>query len=95
MAMDRRWPVFFPLGAAVHRGIVTRIGVVPIPRELQDWTVMRSGNRQMGWKMVYFDREQRLPLPKATDPKLPIYQVVNDTALKEMIVSDWRPEEQW
>lgn len=90
-----RWPVFFPLSSALHRGLVTSIGSMPIPPALQGWPAMRGGNRQSGWRMVYFDRDQQFPPPEATDRKLPIYQVVDDTALKEMIVSDWRPEKIW
>lgn len=31
----------------------------------------------------------------ANDPSVAIYEVVNDTALKEMIVSNWRPANEW
>jgi len=38
-----RWPVLFPLGAAVHRHIATRIGVVPIPARLLPATFDEHG----------------------------------------------------
>jgi hypothetical protein len=92
---DWRWPIFFPLGAAVRRRIVTSIGVVTVPAELRAFPVMRSGDKKLGW--VAFTREDRAErlLGPATDPALPIYEVVNDTRLKEMLVSGWRPEQEW
>ena len=38
---------------------------------------------------------QDVRLGPTTDAGLPIYTVVNDTMLKEMIVSDWSPESVW
>jgi len=56
---------------------------------------MRSGNKKAGW--TSFTR--RMVSAAASAPRktgsLPIYQVVNDTRLKEMIVSHWRPEDEW
>lgn len=91
-----RWPVFFPVGAALRRKIITPIGVIEIPSMLRDFPRMRGGNRQMGWREVRCDAngtEQVLGV--ATDPKLPVYRVVNDTRLKEMLVSGWVPERDW
>jgi hypothetical protein len=31
----------------------------------------------------------------AREPSMPISQGVNDTRLKEMLVTDWRPEQDW
>ena len=72
------------------------IGVVPVPDSLRPFPLMRGGNKQVPWRMVLFagGKSERL-LGPATDPSLPIYQVVNDTRLKEMIVSDWRPKQMW
>jgi len=90
-----RWPVFFPLGAAIRRKIVTPIGVVPLPPALEPFPIMRSGNKSMGW-MAFTEAEGvRQRLGPARDASLPIYKVVNDTRLKEMIVSGWRPEDEW
>jgi hypothetical protein len=91
-----RWPVFFPLGAALRRGIVTAVGMVEVPEALQVPPVMRSGNRVHGWQVVEMDADG-LPwgVAPATDPRLPIHQAINDTLLKERIVSGWRPEDDW
>lgn len=89
-AIERwRWCVFFPLGAALHRKIVTPIGVVTIPRALEPFPLMRGGNKKRGWRMVQFVGSSTKPLGAATDPAAPIYQLVKDTRLKEMIVSGW------
>ncbi len=90
-----RWPVFFPLGAALRRGIVTKVADVPVPAGLERWPTMRSGNRQMGWTLVNFEGPGTLPRRPANDSSIPIYSVVNDTALREMIVSNWRPAQTW
>ena len=92
---DWRWPVHFPLGAALRRKIVSPIGIVAIPDQLKAYPVMRGGDKKLGW--MAFTREdgvERL-LGPAKDPSLPISQTVNDTALKEMLVSGWSPEQEW
>lgn len=94
--IDRwRWPVFFPTGSAVRRKLVNPIGVIAIPTELKSFPRMRGGNRQMGWREVeYIDGVERV-LGITRDALLPISQVVNDTRLKEMLVSDWSPDRDW
>ncbi len=87
--------MFFPLGAAMRRKIVTPIGVIPIPVDLQQFPLMRSRNGRGGWTLVKFVDGSSQPGGVTTDPSLPRYSVVNDTQLKEMIVSGWRPEQDW
>lgn len=90
-----RWPVLFPLKAALRRRLVTAIGDVPLPAELRNFPVMRSGNKKMGWMAFAEVDGVRRRLGSAEDASIPIYQVVNDTALKEMIVTGWKPEDVW
>ena len=90
-----RWPVLFPLPAALRRGIVVPVGLIPLPPGLEQFPVLRSGNKSMGWIAFTEADGVRRRLGPATDPSLPIYKVVNDTRLKEMIVSGWRPEDEW
>jgi hypothetical protein len=92
-----RWPVFFPLSTALHRKMMTPIGVVAIPDQLRSFPLLRSGNKRAGWQLVELPGGS-LPsrtLGPATDPTVPIYQVVNDAMLKEMVVSSWRPDDDW
>lgn len=90
-----RWPVFFPVAAAIRRKIVTPIGMIPLPRALEQFPILRSGNRSMGWMAFTESDGVRQRLGPAKDPSIPIYRVVNDTALKEMIVTGWKPEDEW
>jgi len=94
-----RWPVFFPLGSAVHRHIATRIGMVPVPPQLQEVPLMRSCTPFPGEKRTWLTAEVTEdgaePLGPTRDKSLPIFQVVNDTMLKEMLVSGWKPEDEW
>jgi hypothetical protein len=94
--IDRwRWPIFFPVGAAVRRKVVTPLGVISVPRALKQFPVMRSGNKGAGW-MAFTEMDgHRQSLDAAADPSIPIYKVVNDTRLKEMIVSGWKPQQEW
>lgn len=90
-----RWCVFFPVGAALRRKLVTPIGVMGVPQGLEEVPAMRSGSVTQGWTRVEFDDGVSRPAGRAADPSLPIYQVVNDTRLREMIDSEWRPEDEW
>jgi hypothetical protein len=43
-----RWPVFFPLDAAIRRKIAILIGMIRIPPAVQGSPLMRSGSKKMG-----------------------------------------------
>ena len=90
-----RWPVLFPLAAAVSRRIMVPIGMVSIPDTLRPFPTMRSGNRSAGWSAFTEAGGVRHQLGPTSDSSLPIYKVVNDTRLKEMVVSGWRQEDEW
>jgi len=90
-----RWPVLLPLAAAIRRRIVTPIGMVDVPLALRPFPTMRSGNRSAGWNAFTEVDGVRHRLGATSDSSLPIYKVVNDTRLKEMVVSGWRPEDEW
>jgi hypothetical protein len=84
-----------PLQAAIRRHIVSPIGAVPIPEALQEFPTMRSGDRKIGWHAFTERGGVRKRFGPTDDRTLPIYQVVNDTMLKEMVVSDWHSEDVW
>ncbi len=91
-----RWPVLFPLDAAIRRKIVKPIGMIRIPPAMQRIPLMRSGRKNMGWQnAVLLDTGGSRPSGRATDPATPVYKVVNDTRLREMLTSGWRPENEW
>jgi hypothetical protein len=98
-----RWPVFFPLNAALRRQIVTKIGHVAIPQSLETMPYMRSRATLSGkpdgvWNLVSLAADGSFNTSRhgqTTDPSVPIYRVVNDTALKEKIVTGWRSSDEW
>jgi len=79
--------------------MVRRSGVVPVPAPLQELTVMRSGTAYPGqrttWTAVRLTESGDVLLGETRDRSLPICQIVNDGALKDMLVSGWKPEDDW
>lgn len=91
-----RWPVYFPTRAALRRRLILPVGTAPIPTPLSRLPVLRSGGRELGWRAVEFDGELWRQVPDvAAHPGLPILQIINDTLLKERVVSNWRPAQIW
>ena len=90
-----RWPGFFPLGAAIRRKLIDRIVRVPIPAALEAFPTMRNGGR--GGQPWREHREGKLGGlgSKTEDRELPIVHIVNDTRLKELLVSGWMPADRW
>jgi hypothetical protein len=89
-----RWPVLFPLTAAIRLKIVSPIGTIAVPALLRSFPRMRSGGRG-NWVACDEQDGSLRPLGPTSDRSLPIYQVVNDTRLKEMLLTDWRPDQVW
>ena len=90
-----RWPIFFPLGSAFRRKIVDRIGRVPIPDGLATFPTMRGGG--VGGQPWMEHRGGALGgIGRRTEDRdLPIVAIVNDTRLKEMLVTGWAPADRW
>lgn len=91
--------VFFPLGAAVNRGIVSVAGSLPVPPERARFPLFRAAmpNLATGGVAAWWlwDGENEWPAGALTPEQrsLPIRELVNDTLLVERIVSGWRPED--
>jgi hypothetical protein len=90
--------VFFPLKAAVSRKLVSIVGNEQVPLEAQKFPLFRaagfvdrSGRVREWW---LWDGERSWQIGNLTDEqrRLPIQEVCNDTALKEMIEEGWTPE---
>ena len=60
---------------------------------------MRSGTAYPGqrtnWMAMRLTESGDVTLGETSDKSLPVFQIVNDTALKEMLVSGWKPEDDW
>lgn len=89
------WCVFFPLATALKRRIVFPVGRASIPTALVEFPVMRAGSRQQGWFLVRGGDIDNCLSEAATDPVTPPRILVNDTRLRAMLVTGWRPEDLW
>src|SRR5579864_3640729 len=68
-----RWPVLFPVGAALHRKIATRIGTVPLPPRLKEWPVMRTWRGRAGlWSALRLGQDGNELLGETSDRSRPI-----------------------
>lgn len=83
---------FFPLNTAVHRGIANVVGQISLPRGLRRMprfrdrgSIDKEGNVLDWWVEGRFFKTQVRTLSEA-QRKMPIRQVVNDTALVNMIL---------
>ncbi len=90
-----RWPILFPLASAIRQRVVAPLGQVTIPNALQPFPILRSGDRKIGWVAFTEVDGVRQNLGPTKDRSLPIYVWVDDTALKQKIVSGWRPEDRY
>ena len=89
-----RWCIFFPLSAALRKKAVSPIGSVEIPPDLAKFPTLRNGSKQQGW-FVFEGGDLTHPTTKPPDPRMPIAAIVNDTRLKEMLVTGWEPSCMW
>jgi hypothetical protein len=90
-----RWPVFFPLGGALRRKMVDRIGRIPIPPSLARFPTMRNGGMMSQPWMKYREGHLDGLGLKTEDRNLPIVMIVNYERVREMLVSGWKPADRW
>jgi hypothetical protein len=90
---EERFSVFFPLGAALARGIFSIAANETVPKAKQPFPVIRSqapngtvfywdGNRE--WRETWWRRTPRWR-------RGALYEIWNDTLLVERIVTGWAP----
>ena len=94
-----QFSVFFPLGAAVHRGIVTIVAHEPIPEAARPFPLFRAGikdpsGRVRTWWVWDGQREWRVGRLSEGQRDLPIRKVVNATMLIHLIVTRWSPRDE-
>ena len=100
VTMLERFVVFFPLGSAVSRHIVSIVAHCPVPAESQKFPVFRSGvkNPETGRVDTWWlwDGKQEWKAGKLTKEQemLPIRGIWNDTLLIERIVRGWSPADE-
>lgn len=92
-----RFFVFFPLGAAVARGIVTIVAHEEVPKRCRPFPLFRDGvknpatGRVETWWLWDGEREWKVGDLKPEQYNLPIRAVWNDTLLIQRIVEGWSP----
>lgn len=99
-AQPVQFQTFFPLNAALNRGIVANIGNVAVPPPWDAFPLFRVKGlvdpitrKAKKWALWDGAEEHMLNRPlTANERKLPILSVVNDSMLIERIVVGWRPE---
>jgi hypothetical protein len=93
-----RFSTFFPVGAAVKRGIVEIAARLTMPPNLLPFPIFRSGTIDPKTKKVNVwwlwdgSKSVRVGQLSSEQRELPIRAVWNDTFLVERIVEGWRPE---
>jgi hypothetical protein len=89
---------FFPLAAALSKGIVSIAGHVPLSEEAKQFPTFRAGvidpaTGRVGLWWLWDGNSEKQVGPLTPElRRLPIRGVWNDTLLKERILSGWTPE---
>ena len=90
---------FFPVAAAVRRGIVANIGSAPIPERargfplLRQRGVIRPDGTVSAWWLWDGDKKWRVGQLSDELRDLSIAEVINDTLLVERLNTGWRPRD--
>jgi len=98
IAQHASFSCFFPLDAAVDRGIVSVVGNTAVPPEAQAFPIFRAGvvdpsNHKVAvWWLWDGAKEWKVGELTYEQKKLSIRGVWNDTLLVERIESGWTPE---
>jgi hypothetical protein len=99
--MDTASPLFeafFPISQAIAQGIVNIAATVTLPTWAQRFPTFRTGvvNPKTGkvdvWWLWDGEKEWRVGLLSPEQRRLSIRGVINDTLLKERIMTGWRPD---
>jgi hypothetical protein len=95
---EERFRVFFPLGAALNRGIFRIVANEDVPLSKQAFPLFRSRTvvKDVGagpWYMWDGTREWRARKRERGTPRA-LHEVWNDTLLIERIASGWSPPEE-
>jgi hypothetical protein len=93
-----QFDAFFPLQAALQKGIVETVGDVEVPPALQGFPVFRNGTpdpstrKVENWWLWDGDKEWQVGKLTSEQRKLPLLGVINDTLLRQRIEAGWTAE---
>jgi hypothetical protein len=94
---DERFVTFFPLRAAVSKGIVKIVGRTPVPPSAQAFPLFRAAGaidrsgRVLNWILWDGSKEWKVDHLSDLERSFPIRAVWNDTLLVERIEEGWTP----
>lgn len=96
--LRNQFVTFFPLNAAIRRKIFFIIGHADVLEEYKKFPIFRAAGmvtregKVMDWWII--DGENMWRVDKLTDEqcKLPLNEIINDTALIHRIETGWTPE---
>jgi hypothetical protein len=95
---DTNFWIFFPVVAALKRGIICKVGNFDVPDFAKKFPLFRAGIVNSKTKRVeswwLWDGSEEWMVGEITDEqrKLPIRQIWNDTLLIERVEEGWLPE---
>lgn len=97
--LTERFYIFFPAGAAVHRGLVAVIGNVPVPTRAQPFPLLRQrgyiepGGKVRDWWLWDGTNSWRVGQLTTEQRALSLGEIWNDTLLIERILDGWKPQD--
>ena len=92
--------VFFPVSAAMSRGLVEKIANFPIPLWAQGIPLLRRpgargrDGKVLSWFIVSDDGEKLVKELTPNQRQLSLAVIWNDTLLAERIAANWRPSDE-
>jgi hypothetical protein len=98
-AASHRFYVFFPVGAAISRGLVAFVGNVPVPGSAREFPLLRqrgrveSDGQVTSWWLWDGAKKWRVGQLTPEQKRLSIAELINDTLLVARVENDWRPEQ--
>jgi hypothetical protein len=99
VSSPERFYTFFPVGAAVKRGLVQLVGRAQVPEGAQAFPLLRQRGQVRpdgsvaDWWLWDGEKAWRIGQLTPDQQRLSIAEVVNDTLLRERIEQGWKPSD--
>jgi hypothetical protein len=97
--LDDAFVAFFPLDAALSRGLVHVVGNETVPKKSRPFPrflmqgIVAPGSKAQNWWLWDGKKEVRLGELRPEHQKLPVLEIVNDAVLRERLERGWRTGE--
>jgi hypothetical protein len=99
VASRERFYTFFPVGAALKRGLVELAGSAPVPERARAFPLLRQRGQirpdgtVVDWWLWDGERKWQIGRLTPEQRELSIAEVVNDTLLRQRLEEGWRPSD--